>query len=462
MGAKARLLVVDDEEFVRESLVAILEDEGWECVAAEGAPSALERLASERVDAVLTDLSMPTGDGIELIQGARERGFDCPIVVLTGVGKIADAVEAMRQGAYDFVQKPIDPEALVLLLRRALEHRELTSEVAQLRSAVQRLRGPAEMVGASPWFREARETIAKVGPSEAIVLVTGESGTGKELVALEVHRASRRSRGPLVQVNCAAISENLFESEFFGHRKGAFTGADQDRTGRFAEADRGTLVLDEIGTLRPEMQAKLLRVLETGEFQVVGESRTRSADARVVAITNEDLEARVEEGAFRSDLYYRLNIFPIPVPPLRERREDISVLANYFWLRFRADRDDSRALPDECLDVLTSYAWPGNIRELRNVVERATILTGDDAPDPDFFRTLIESAASRSGGEAALEGDLVLRPQLDRLEADLIRRALERAGGVKKKASELLGIDPKNLGYYLRKHEVGGEGDGAK
>jgi transcriptional regulator with GAF, ATPase, and Fis domain len=294
------------------------------------------------------------------------------------------------------------------------------------------------------------------------VLVTGESGTGKELVAAEIHRLSRRSERNLVRVNCSAISENLFESEFFGHRRGSFTGAVADRQGRFAEAEGGTLVLDEIGTLRPEMQVKLLRVLESGEYQVVGESRTRVADVRVIAVTNEDLEARVRKGDFRLDLFYRLNVFPIAVPPLRERREDIPALADYFLRRALGSRAVPKPAAGEPLlsteagAVLRAYDWPGNVRELRNVMERAAILSAVAVPDAALLTSILGSASSAGGAAAA--DDLQLRRRTDALERDLIAAALAKAHGTRREAAHLLGIDPKNLGYYLRKHKLVEEG----
>jgi transcriptional regulator with GAF, ATPase, and Fis domain len=312
-----------------------------------------------------------------------------------------------------------------------------------------------------------RELIAQVAPTEATVLVTGESGTGKELVANEIHRLGTRAERALVRVNCAAVPETLFESEFFGHRRGSFSGAIADRRGRFAEAEGGTLVLDEIGTLQPEMQAKLLRVLETGEYQVVGESSTQVADVRSVAITYEDLSTQVGAGRFRDDLYYRLANFPIELPPLRAHREDIPEIAVQLLTRTRSgawsgSREEVR-VTDEALEVLASYSWPGNVRELRNVLERALILVGPGrALDAHVFRPLLESSILPAGGARAMDdgAGLTLRPRLDALERELVLRALERTSGKKKEAANLLGIDPRNLGYYLRKHDLKRE-DGA-
>jgi len=455
------VLVVDDEEFVRDSLVALLEAEGFRVLAAGSGAEALALLARERVDAVATDLQMPSGDGLQLLSGALAADPDLPIVILTGVGTVPDAVAAMRAGAADFIQKPVEPAQFIHVVERAIERRDLVSEVRHLRHAVRDLRGPSEMVGESEAIRRVRAAIERVAPSDATVLVTGESGTGKELVARAIHARSARAAAPLVRLNCAAIPESLFESELFGHRRGAFTGATEDRAGRFAEASGGTLVLDEIGTLRPGLQAKLLRVLETGEVQVIGEARSRIVDVRVIAVTNEELAARVEEGAFRADLYYRLAIFPIEVPPLRERKEDIAPLSRHFLAR--AGRETE--LDAAGIATLRAYDWPGNVRELRNILERATILAGPDRIDADLLARVLGTAGARSRAAAVAPDpdDLRIRTRTEALERELIAQALARSSGRKREAAELLGIDPRNLAYHLRKHgliEPAAEGDG--
>jgi DNA-binding NtrC family response regulator len=450
-----KVLIVDDEEYVRDSIAEIARGAGLEVVLASSCSQALEVLEAGPVQTVLTDLRMPDGDGIALLEALKRRGSAAPVIVITGHGTVGDAVVAMKAGAYDFIQKPIDPEQLVLVLRRALEHRSLLGEVSTLREAVQDLQGFQELVGSSLAMTRVRELIAQVGPSEAIVLVTGESGTGKELVAAEIHRHSRRAGQRMVRVNCAAVPDTLFESEFFGHRRGAFSGAISERLGRFAEAEGGTLVLDEIGVLHADMQAKLLRVLESGEYQVVGDSRTRVADARVIAVTNEDLARLVQRGGFRADLYYRLNIFPVEIPPLRQHKEDIREIAEHLLARIRqgaGTRAGQHGLSREVVEVLVSYDWPGNVRELRNVLERAVILAGTRALDVALFRAILESALPDTG--TIPPTGFNLRSRLDALERELLAGALARTGGRKKEAALLLGIDPKNLGYYLRKHEV--------
>jgi two-component system, NtrC family, response regulator AtoC len=455
------VLLVDDEAFIRDSLAEIVAGEGFRVLTADGVPAAAKLLRTEPVQAVVTDLRMPSGEGLDLLGEAKNLGVVVPVVVMTGVGTVTDAVRAMRDGAYDFLQKPVDPDALVLLLRRAIEAFALRRDVRNLRTALDRRSSESRFVGVSEATRRTLDAVARVAATDATVLITGESGVGKELLAEEIHRRSARAERPLVRVNCAAVPDQLFESEFFGHRRGAFTGAVSDRAGRFAEAEGGTLVLDEIGVLKPEMQAKLLRVLESGEFQCVGESRSRTADVRIVAVTNEDLEQRVKAGAFRSDLYYRLAVFPIEAPALRRRKEDLGAISTTLLARMRgrAGAPDAQkdALSEEALAVLSAHDWPGNVRELRNVLERALIATGGATPDAAALRAVLEpvllgGTAPVSSGGAADEHHL--RSNLDALEKALVQKALKSASGVKKDAAALLGIDPRNMGYYFRKHGI--------
>ena len=459
MKPAVRILLVEDEEFVRNSMTEVLEAEGFEVVTAQTARAGLEVFARERIDLVLTDLRLPDADGQTLVEDPGVQSATTPVIVITGHGTVEDAVAAMRAGAFDFLQKPVGPDPLVLAVRRALEHGRLVSEVGRLRSAARRTRGTRSLVGDSPAMQEVRRVIAQVAPTDATVLVSGESGTGKELVAAEVHHASARADGPLVLVNCAAVPASLFESEFFGHRRGAFSGAYADRTGRFAEAAGGTLVLDEVHTLPAEVQAKLLRVLETGEYQMVGESRTRVVDVRIVALTNEDLKKLVDEGEFRSDLYFRLDVFPVRMPPLREHAGDLEAIARELFARARA-RSGAAATPEaeldaEALAVLRAYPWPGNVRELRNVLERAAILAHPEGRvDAALLRGVLAAASDGSAGGDDAGGDYDLRRRLERAERRFLQEALDAAGGSKKEAAVLLGIDPKNISYYLRKHEV--------
>jgi DNA-binding NtrC family response regulator len=457
MASRPCVLIVDDEAFVRDSLAEVLSADGYSCLTATSIGAASGLLASETVNVVVTDLSMPDGDGLQLLREIRKQGSTVPVLMMTGVGTVRDAVAAIQSGAYDFLQKPIDFDQLALVLRRAIEHHELVTEVRVLRDKLSSEASIGGLVGSSAAMDVIRRQIDQVAPTDVTVLVQGESGTGKELVAEQIHSKSPRSSRRLVRVNCAAIPSTLFESEFFGHKRGSFSGAISDRVGRFAEAQDGTLVLDEIGSLPLEMQAKLLRVLENGEYQVVGESRTRSAEARVIALTNEKLSERVQRGEFRADLYYRFNVFPITMPPLRTHKEDVSAIAQALLAQIGARHADTAipalALTQDAEDALLSYDWPGNVRELRNVLERAVILAEGRPLDGELVRSILESSFSLPSSSSP--GDLNLRRNLDSTERSLLLHAIERAGGRKKDAAAMLGIDPRNLGYYLRKHGLG-------
>jgi DNA-binding NtrC family response regulator len=448
LPSAASILVVDDEAFVRNSIAEVLRADGWRVHTAAGAREAVDFLAQQGVDVIVTDLRMPEGDAFQLLEHARKGGVEIPIIVITGVGTVAEAVRAMKAGAYDFLQKPVDPEELVLLARRAFEHHRLLGEVKTLRETVHGLRAPRALVGRSEKMERTRALIAQVAKTDAIVLVKGESGTGKELAAEEVHRQSGRASRPLVRLHCAATSEEAFEQELFA-----------GGTGALAEAEDGTLVLDEVGVLTPRLQTRLLHLLEEVDAR---RSSPPRADVRLIAITNEDLAARVKAGGFRADLYWRLDVFPIEMPPLRDHKEDIPEIGEHFLAWARRQRTGSRigagetsrgpTLTAEALDVLGTYGWPGNVRELRNVLERAVILAGDGELDASLFRGILESALAFLPPQGPRE--LHLRRNLDATEKEIIQRALAQTQGRKKEASLLLGIDPRNLGYYLRKHGI--------
>jgi two-component system response regulator AtoC len=451
-GRRGRVLVVEDEDYVRESLREILRARGYEVLEAGDVPQAMAQLGRGPVDVVLTDFRLPGSDGLALVKQVQALSAQVPVVVLTGQGTIASAVECLKSGASDYLLKPADPEALEVALSRAMAARALRREVLYLRGAVAPLREP---LGQSPAWRAALEMVDAAAATDSVVLLRGESGTGKELLARRLHQKSPRAGGPYVRVNCAAVPTEMWESEFFGHRKGSFTGASADRDGWFLLAHRGTLFLDEIGAMPLETQAKLLRVIQDGEFHRVGDEQSTRVDVRTVAATNADLEAAVKEGRFRSDLYYRLNVLGVAVPPLRERADDIPLLARVFAAEVAAQL--GRPAPEldaETVVRLRAYAWPGNVRELRSVIERALVLHPerglaalDLAPEP------VGAAAAAGALPAAGPGnDLVLRENLDRMERALILEAQRRSGGVRREAARLLGIDPRNLAYYFRKH----------
>ncbi|HVS02827.1 MAG TPA: sigma-54 dependent transcriptional regulator, partial [Thermoanaerobaculia bacterium] len=364
------VLVVDDEAAIRDSLRMILEYEGYRVEEAASGAEALERVASRAPDAVLLDIKMPEMDGLEVLRALGERGYAMPVLMISGHADLATAVEATRRGAYDFFEKPLQRDRVVLSLRHAVESYRLQSENRTLAQE------PDELIGDSSAIRRLRETVERAAPTPATVLITGESGTGKELVARAVHRGSPRRSGPLVQVNCAAIPEELIESELFGHEKGSFTGAVRKQAGKFVLAHGGTIFLDEVGDMSARTQAKVLRVLQNGEVEPVGAEKTIRVDVRVVAATNRDLEAEIAAGRFRGDLYYRLNVVPLRTPPLREHLEDLPVLVGYFVRRFSAANNyPPKAFDAEALEQLRAMPWKGNVRELRNLIERLLILS---------------------------------------------------------------------------------------
>jgi DNA-binding NtrC family response regulator len=441
---KGTLLVVEDEAYVRESLASVLERRGYAVAQSGSVEEVVARRQHEGVDLVLTDLKLPGESGLDLVKRVAPDGP--PVVVLTGHGTVSSAVECIKAGAADYLLKPVDPDELVLVVERALANRRLAREVDYLRSQV---RGAAaEPVGTSAGWRGVVEMLKVAAPVPTPVLLVGESGTGKEEAARLLHRLSPRARGPFVTVNCAAIPLELFESEFFGHRRGAFTGAIADREGRFQVAHGGTLLLDEVDSLPGMAQAKILRVLQDQTFERVGESRPTTVDVRLICASNADLVNEVAAGRFRADLFYRINVMTLRVPPLRERREDIAPLADAFLaeLAGRFGKPLRRIAP-ETYRRLEEYDWPGNVRELRNVIERGVLLEPGEELSP---ASLLFPASRLSLAEDG--ADLQLRPNLKRAEKRLLERALAQAGGSKRQAAKLLGVDERNLGYFLRKH----------
>ena len=397
----ARLLVVDDEKGIREALVQVFEYEGHEVAAAEDGHQGIAMTGEFRPDVIFLDVKMPGLDGLEALDKIREVDPAALVVMISGHGTIDTAIEATRKGAYDFLEKPLDTDRLLVTLRRALELRGLARSMADLRDQVE---SRYEMVGTSFHVRQVLERVEKVAPTEARVLITGENGTGKELVARAIHRLSPRAEQAFVEVNCAAIPSELIESALFGHVKGSFTGAVGDRAGKFEQADGGTLFLDEVGDMSPDAQAKVLRALEQGVVTRVGGAKPIEVDVRVIAATNKNLAQEIEGGGFREDLFYRLNVVPIHVPPLRERREDIPMLITHFT-QMMAKRDGvtPRSFSHAAVERLQSLSWPGNVRELRNTVERLLILAaGDTVAVEDVDRL----ASGRTAGAAALGGEL--------------------------------------------------------
>ena len=449
MESRGRVLIVDDEANARTALAELLRDEGYQVETAADGFKALPKLDDFAPDLVLTDLKMPGMDGIDLMKKAREQDPERAVVVMTAYGAVDTAVAAMRQGAADYLTKPINVEELVLVLDRALERRKLRAEAGQLRQRLRERNRIAGIVGSSPAMQSVYDTVLQVAPSRASVLITGESGTGKELVAAAIHEHSPRASGPFVKLHCAALAETLLESELFGHERGAFTGAQARRDGRFQQADGGTLFLDEIGDITPATQVKLLRFLQEHEFQRVGGNQTIKVDVRVVAATNRDLLARVKEGLFREDLYYRLNVVSIEVPPLRARPSDIPLLAMHFLRKYAGENGKTvSTFSDEALERLTRYAWPGNVRELENAIERAVVICRSEVVQAgDLSATIVGSDAPGAHGVPPIPGTT-----LAELEKFAILRTLEHTGGSTSRAAEILGISTRKIQYKLHEY----------
>ncbi|GAB4258237.1 MAG: sigma-54 dependent transcriptional regulator [Deferrisomatales bacterium] len=451
------ILIVDDEPNYCTVLAQLFEDEGYRALTATNPFAALECLAREPVDAVLSDLKMARMDGLALLGRIREDHPGVPVLVLTAYATVESALEAMRLGAFDYLTKPFRNEQLLLAVEKALAHRRLHVENEALRRELRRLSGQ-EILGCSAAVRALTEQIAKIAPAPSAVLITGETGTGKELVARALHRVSPRAEGPMVTVNCAALPATLLESELFGHEKGAFTGASESKRGLLEMADGGTLFLDEIGDFPLRLQPKLLRVLEDKRFRRVGGTVELSTDVRVVAATNRDLPAMIEEGRFREDLYYRLNVVSLHVPPLRERREDISLLVLHFLRQAgpKLGRRVTRVDP-ETMRRLEGYPWPGNARELRNVIERGVLFCDGDTLTLDCLPAALVECDAEGDPTIGLDrfAGRSLPEALEAVERELIHRALVRARGVQARAAEILGIRRSTLQYKLKKYGLG-------
>jgi two-component system response regulator AtoC len=448
-----RVLIVDDDAPLRESLELVLAAEGYEVVTAADADSALRRIDDSPIDVVLCDLRMPGMDGLELLPHLVRRLPAATVILMSAYGTEDLAIEAMGRGAYDYLAKPFQPSEVLLTLRKARERERLRRANQLLQREVDRVVGNRPIVAASQPMIDVLELIERAAEFKTTVLLTGESGTGKEVLARAIHAQSGRRDDAFVAVNCGAIPENLLESELFGHAKGAFTGASRARRGLFLEADAGTLFLDEIGELPPSLQVKLLRVLQEEEVRPVGESKPRRIDVRVLAATARDLEADVATGRFREDLFYRLNVFRVEVPALRERCQDIPLLVDHCLARFREALGRAvRSIDDEALEKLVAYAWPGNVRELENVIERAVILAeGERITAGELPANVVDA---RDGSAPPGPGDLSLKRGRRAVEADLIRRALSATDGNRTKAARLLEISHRALLYKLKDYGI--------
>ncbi len=462
---RIKILVIDDDESLRRVLEYNLAQEGYAVLTASSGEQGIELLKKEGADLVVTDVRMPGMDGLQVMQAARKLDPNVQVIILTAFGTIEMAVEAMKAGAFHYISKPFNRDELRLTIRKALQLKDLERENVALRQELQSRIGLDHIIAESPQMRRVLEMLERVAPTETTVLILGESGTGKELIARAIHANSLRSGGPFVAVNCAAIPENLLESELFGHVKGAFTGAIRDRIGKFEAAERGTIFLDEIGEMRPDLQVKILRCLEERSLERVGDNTPIHVDVRVLAATNKDLSKAIQEGAFREDLYYRLNVVPLSIPPLRERREDIRALAQFFLKKLGAS--PRLTIAPDAFRGLETYDWPGNVRELENALERAMIFhRGDvitlvDLPETTRAPKAREAAAfPASLPEAGLS--------LEEVEKELILRALQKHDWNQSRAARYLGITRHTLLYRMEKHTIvrpggrGGQGEGEK
>ncbi len=447
------ILIIDDERNIRRTLDMILSGEGYQVFTCASAQASLDILQKERIHLVLLDIVMPEINGLDLLPKLLGVRPNLAVIMISGHGNVQNAVLAIKRGAYDFLEKPLDRDKVLLAISRAHQTRELAAENRHLK---QQIEGRYEMVGQSPVLAEIRNQIARVAPTNGRVLVLGESGTGKELIARAVHKMSHRAKNSFVKVNCAAIPEELIESELFGSDRGAFTGAVKTRDGKFLQADGGTLFLDEIGDMSLSVQAKVLRALEQGEFERVGGAKTFRVDVRVIAATNKNLHAEVEQGKFREDLYFRLNVVPLTAPPLRERREDIPALAEHFLNAYAEENGFlPKALSAEARELLLQYDWPGNIRELKNLVERLSIMVPGDTIYPEDLPALDGMTIPRQPDSFPdLGTGKTLRQVREAVERHYIAEALERHSGNVTRASNALGIERTNLHKKIKQYDL--------
>ncbi len=458
MTENARILVIDDEKNYLLVLEAVLKDAGYAVTAINDPEMALAFLDDSEVDVVITDMKMPKLTGKEVLQSVKKSWPHIPVLIMTAFGSIESAVEVMRYGAFDYITKPFANDELLLSVHNAAELSRTHQQYRLLQENLEERYNPHQIIGKSKAIRDTLSIVDRVSGTRSTVLITGESGTGKELVARAIHFTSPRKEGPFVQVNCMAFNAGVLESELFGHEKGSFTGAVAMRRGRFEQADHGTLFLDEIGELTPELQVKLLRVLQERTFERVGGSEPVSVDIRVVAATNANLAKLVEEGRFREDLFYRLNVVQIHIPPLRERREDIPLLVAHFVEKICTENSmERKSFAQEAQNYLTGYEWPGNVRQLQNVIERSIVMVPKAIIGVDDLPPEIRDEESQfKSAVDLLPVELNLADTLDRIEAALVRRALVRADFVQAHAAELLGISRSLMQYKLKKYNITG------
>lgn len=450
------ILIVDDEQSIQTSLAGILQDEGYQTSRASDGETALKLIEEEAPDLVLLDIWMPGMDGISVLKKIRAPGESMQVIMMSGHATIETAVTATKLGAHDFIEKPISVEKLLVCIQNALKVNQLVEENKKLRARVAR---DYEIIGTSPPIKELKHQIRIAAPTSGWVLITGENGTGKELVARAIHRQSRRADKPFIEVNCAAIPEDLIESELFGHEKGAFTGATSKRKGKFDQAHEGTLFLDEIGDMSLKTQAKVLRILQERKFERVGGEKTIEVDVRVVAATNKNLEQEMKAGTFREDLYYRLNVLPFHVPPLRERHQDIPMLAHHFLSSYCLKENvENKELSDEVLNALCAYSWPGNVRELKNIIERLAIMTQDDLIDVSALPAEIRMASEKKKSELSEHNISInysdFKEAREYFEREFIRSKLQENEWNVSKTAEEIGLERSNLHRKIKNYAI--------
>jgi len=449
------ILVADDKKSMREFLSEALRKEGYQVTAASDGKEALNAFRETAPDLVVTDIRMPGMDGLTFLKKMRELDPDSVVIVITAYGSIESAVKAMKSGAYDYITKPFSIEELTVVVERAREQRKLIAENRWLRQELTKKYRFDSIIGKASKMQSVFDIMERVIPSKATVMLYGESGTGKELIARAIHYNGPKKNGPFIKVNCAALPESLLESELFGHERGAFTGAIHRRQGRFELADMGTIFLDEIGDITPATQVKLLRVIQQREFERVGGVKTLQVDVRIIAATNQDLNKALAEGRFRDDLYYRLNVVPITLPPLRERPGDIPILARYF-LEQMSKESNSRVcyIAPEAMEHMINYRWPGNVRELENVIERALVICRGDTVKPEDLPADLVNREGKARIDIPELGTMSMKDAVETMEREMIKRALERTGGVQTKAADILGINRGSLIYKIKKYDL--------
>lgn len=455
------VLVADDEKSMTEFFEVMLSREGCRVLTASSAEEAMEVIVSGGLDLVITDINMPTAGGMEVIRKAAETDPDLPVIMITAYASTQTAIEAMKLGAYDYISKPFNNDEIKLVVAKALERRSDKTHIRQLEQKLAHTAGgtPGDLIGNSPAIKNMLSMIKKVADSRSTVFITGESGVGKELVARAIHDFSERRDRAFNSINCGALPEELLESELFGHQKGAFTSANADKIGLLENSDNGTFFLDEVGEAPLSVQVKLLRFLQEREIRRVGGTKDIKVDIRLIAATNRNVEQMIDEGLFREDFYYRLNIIPIHIPPLRERREDIPVLANRFMAKYaKANQREIRSISVEAMDMLEQYTWRGNVRELENVIERAVVLASGSVIVPEYLPEPLRTWKEKNMGHDLLipEDGIDLEGEVSKMEKDLLFKALSKAGGVKKEAAKLLSLSFRSFRYKLSKYKIDG------